>query len=484
MVKKTTSWTDAFRPDSWQNFMTGLGTLWDKGRYTTPRVTAFLDPETLEAIFMSDAFARRIIEDPVSAALREGFEVTSEGTWIQGSSRSGAWTWYEPDPETMQREKIQLEQELARLGTIKALKKLFTFGRLWGREAVLIGADDGQELDQPLDISRVSAVKYLEIIDRRDFTPCTFQADPDEADFGEPLTWKVNRAAGSVGGSSVEIHASRLLLSGGVLTSRRKRMENEWCDASVLQAMYSQLQRFNTDDLAVSAMMMDSSQAVLKITNFVKMLASKDKDTLRTRMEIIDRGRSVSRIMPIDAELEEFDYVERGFAGVHEIMEKRQQLLAGSVGWPSVVLFGRSPAGLSATGEADIRAWYDTIHAERTTRYQPLIEELIRIVAVSIGLTEPSSWSISWPSLWQESPLEHSTRQKLVAETDAIYLTHSVTDTEEVALARYGSDEWSDQAPQLDMESRELLHEQDLSRARGVMPVDPMAVPPIPPIEE
>ena len=475
--KALTQWIEGFKLDSWQNLLTGLGTLWDKGRWTSPMVPAFLDYETLEALFVGDPWARRIVEDPVSAALRQGFDVVSNGMWIQGSGRAGSWIWYEPDPETARREAIDIEQHLARLGAQDALKRLFTFGRLWGREAILLGADDGQALEQPLIEDQVKSVVFLEVIDRPDFTAKSYQKDVTLPGFGEPETWSVNRVGGgAVAGTSVEVHESRLLMAGGALTSRRKRSENQWCDASVLQAMISQLQRFNTDDLAVSNMMMDSSQAVLKIRDFAKILAGNDKDTLRTRMDIVDRGRAVSRIMPIDAELEEFQYVDRTFAGVKDIMEKRQQMLAGSVGWPTTVLFGREPAGLSATGEADIRGWYDTIHADRTSKYQPVIERLIRVVARSIGVEQPDSWSISWPSLWQESPTEKATRQKTVAETDNIYLINSVLDPDEVATARFGSDEWSDQSPQLDTETREALHEQDLARAKGEVEADPTQV--------
>jgi len=465
MANTKAKWTDAFRLDAWQNLLTGLGTLWDKGRWTVPRSTSFLDAETLESLFISDPWARRIVEDPVDAAMRQGFEIAASGIWIP--VRTG-WMWYEPDPEEVKRQAIDIEQELIRLGAAEILKKLFIFGRLWGREAVLIGADDGQPLDQPLVVDAIKAVHYLELVDRRDFFPSTYQSDPMLPGYGDPETWRINRASGTARSSqSTVVHSSRLLMAGGVVTSRSKRIENEWCDASVLQAPIYQLQRFNSDDMAVSSMMTDSSQAVLKIRDFAKILAGKDKDTLRTRMDIIDRGRSVSRVMPIDAEYEDFSYVDRTFAGVHQIMERRQQLLAGAVGWPVVILFGREPAGLSATGEADIRAWYDVIQADRGTVYQPLIERLVRLVASSVGEPYPASWGITWPSLWQESPSEHAARQKMVAETDAVYLAQGVLEPDEVATARFGSDEWSDRSPQLDHEIRGALREQDLVRARG-----------------
>ncbi len=124
--------------------------------------------------------------------------------------------------------------------------------------------------------------------------------------------------------------------------------------------------------------------------------------------------------------------------------------------------FGREPAGLSATGEADIRAWYDAVHAERVERYQPVIESLVQLIAQSLGIEHPEAWGITWPSLWQESPKEHAERQKLVAETDNAYIQSSVLGPEEVAIARYGQGEWSGRAPQLDTDGREALRRMEL----------------------
>lgn len=468
-VARSKTWIAGFKLDSWQNLLTGLGTLWDKGRWTVPRVVAFLDAETLDALFYSDPWARRMVETPVRAAFRQGYEIVASGVWVEGSPRAGSWTWHDPDPEMSKREAIDIERAMTKLNANAQLQALFVFGRLFGREAILLGADDGvTDLTQPLEPESVSEVRYLELIDRRDFWPVEWEDDPNEPGYGEPSVWVINRASGRMA-KSVRVHKSRLLMAGALLTSNRKKMENEWCDASVLQPVIYELQRFNTDNLSVSNMMMDASQAVLKIHGFAEILAGEDKDTLRTRMDIIDRGRSVSRIMPIDAADEEFSYVERTFTGVKDIMEKRQQLLAGAFGWPVVLLFGREPAGLDATGESDIRAWYDEIQNERVERYEPTIVELVQLVATAMEVEHPESWGISWPSLWQESPKEKAERQKFVADTDAIYLDRGVVDPDEIANARFGGDEWSDRAPQIDFDARTKLAEMTAQKAAGEM---------------
>jgi hypothetical protein len=99
IVSKAKSWVKTWRSDSWQNWLTGLGTVFDKSRWSLPRSIAFLDAETLENLFVNDPWAKRIVEDPVHAALRQGFDIVSNGTWVKGSDRSNSYWWYEPDPE-------------------------------------------------------------------------------------------------------------------------------------------------------------------------------------------------------------------------------------------------------------------------------------------------------------------------------------------------------------------------------------------------
>ena len=133
---------------------------------------------------------------------------------------------------------------------------------------------------------------------------------------------------------------------------------------------------------------------------------------------------------------------------------------------PVTVLFGRSPSGLNATGESDRIGWYDTVQAHRDYVILPRGQTLLRLVCLALGV-DPDGWVLECPALLQESDKDYAARQKIVADTDSVYLAAEVLRPEEVALARYGRGEWSDTAPQIDTESRETMLKIDLERVQS-----------------
>jgi hypothetical protein len=254
----------------------------------------------------------------------------------------------------------------------------------------------------------------------------------------------------------------------------------------MLQGPYKYLRNWDAANQGGANMMTDSSQAVLSIAEFNKMIGSDDLTIFSNRMRVLEMARSL-RIMPIDAESEKFQYVERSFQGVFEMIDRAAQALAGAVGIPQTIYFGRAPAGLNATGESDTRGWYDKVRAQREAKYQPLFEQIIQIIAKAEGLQYPDQWGVSWPSLWQETAKEKADTDKTVAETDKLYLDMGAITEDEIAETRFGGDEFQRGVIQVDLESREILRGQDLQRAQegvleegagGVMAEDPEAVDP------
>jgi SPP1 gp7 family putative phage head morphogenesis protein len=103
---------------------------------------------------------------------------------------------------------------------------------------------------------------------------------------------------------------------------------------------------------------------------------------------------------------------------------------------------------MNATGESDVRLWYDTIQGRQATILRPRTERLLRLLWLAkdgpTGGVEPQAWSHEYHSLWQSTPSEQAALRKAVAETDAIMITQRVVTPEQVARARYGGARWSD----------------------------------------
>ena len=439
------------RGDSWQNELTGLGILGrDKLQSATPGVVYRLSDQTLGNLFDDDAIAARLVTKVVDDAMRQGVEILP--------------------PAEQEAEVVELEWE--RLTAWSCLKEADIWGRLYGAGAVFVGVNDGGDLAGPLVPERINLLHYLVVLDGTEYTPSTYYSDPLEARYGEP---EVYRVMSGIGDGSVYVHESRLIQFGGALTPRRRRKEMGYRDYSVLQKSMDALRRFDSDWRATSSMMSDGSQGVLRMKGFADVIAGGSKEVFATRMELINLCRSVARIMPLDADEEDFSYVERSWAGVADLLDKTTLYLAASAGMPVTVLFGRSPSGMNATGESDRISWYDSVQEHRDSVVEPAAQRLLEMVCRGVGV-DPAGWTIHLPALLQESDAEYAARRKLVADTDAVYIASEVLQPEEVAIARFGSGEWSDAAPVVDVEGRQALLDMDLERAKNPPP------PPPPPV--
>lgn len=72
--------------------------------------------------------------------------------------------------------------------------------------------------------------------------------------------------------------------------------------------------------------------------------------------------------------------------------------LSGASRIPVTKLFGRSPAGMNATGESDLRNYYDYVDTLREAKLRPILEKLLPVLAMSAWGAVPDGWtSLSRP---------------------------------------------------------------------------------------
>lgn len=149
-------------------------------------------------------------------------------------------------------------------------------------------------------------------------------------------------------------------------------------------------------------------------------------------------SRSVSRSILLDAEDEDFRRDSYSFAGIPEILEKLMLRLSSAARIPVSLLMGQAPAGMNATGESDIRFFYDQVRAEQEA-LKPKLENLIKIIVAD----ENARIKITFPALWQMTDREKAELRRMEAETDRIYLQEGVLLPEEVAIKRFSSGDFA-----------------------------------------
>jgi len=442
-----------FLADGWENAVTKLGTAYASLTHHVMRGETWLTLDELDEYYVSDSVARRVITAPIERAMKKGFLLSAVG---------------DVESERAQSEEAAIWERLEALGAIAKLKEAAAWGRLFGRGAVLLGTSDS-EVNAASPLGSVREIKWLRVLRAEEFQALRIETDPSSPGYGFPATWTVQLEAA---GTSVETHTSRLILFGSVMTHRRLKEDNEWRDIPILQSVYRDLRDYDSAKRSMSQMLVDASQAVLKISDLPSLLVNQG-ELLRARLRILELARAL-RIMPISAgdstgkNAEEFQFIERTFTGVQDTFEAVRSSLAASVGWPETVLFGRSPAGENATGESDLTLWDDEVASYQEGDLLPGIQHLVDLIVEEQGF---GPWAVTFPPLRQLSETEQAALEKTVAETDAINIGVGVYSETAAGLWRHAGDEYNTAPVRLSAEVAEAmraLDEMDL----GHVPTD------------
>lgn len=453
------------RADSWVNAMTGLGTLRDKLMHAQVVAGTKLQDTQLESLFNDDDVARRVVAKLPREATRRGFRLELEG-----------------DPDETAPADIDREM-MAAFAKLEAMQKLrdgWIWGRLYGGgSGIFVGADDGLPVEEPLDESRIRTIGFLNVVKRPQLSVAKRYEDLQLAEYGKPELYNISQASGALAPrEGLVVHESRLILFDGALTARMTQESPTGFDDSVLQSTFSPLQQTATAWQSVAHLLTDASQGVLKIANLVDLVAAGGQDTLRSRIQLMDLARSVCRAILVDAEKESFERVATSFAGLPEVMDKLMMRMSAAAEQPVTLLYGRSPAGMNATGDADIRGWYDTVQEGQADELKPRLERLIRLMFLAKDSptrgVEPKSWCIEFNPLWQPTDKEAADTKKVIADTYVALVTGNVMTDAEAGIGL------APDFPTIDVESRTELAEADKEegvRPREVNTPEPPALP-------
>jgi phage-related protein (TIGR01555 family) len=446
----------AVKLDGWQSTVTGVGlAASDKGVSYYLSRPPLLQPRQCSDLYHFDDLANVICSAVPEDATREGIEVVRQ---TEGGDGVG-----DIEVSQAQEESQAVEARLEALDALGVTREAMTWARTMGGAGVL-GLFEGGGLPwEPLQEESITKVVALKCIDREDLTPASYYLSGPKA--GETEVYYLNLVTQSgIQASNLRIHESRVIWFRGASTSRKERLTNGGWDHSVLQRIYPVLQQVNGAWGAVMSMMQDMSQAVIKLEGLIDAMGSDGgPEVMQARVNFMNLVRGITRMLVLDAGSkdspgESFEVVERGsVTGAEALVDRLFTRLAAAGRMPVTRLMGQSPAGLNATGDADVRWWYDTIRVCQTLEVKPRYLRIVRWVCIELGF-KTDGWDITFPPLWQMTPMEEATLRKSVADTDAIYIDKGVTLPEEITLSRWGNGYYSAET-KVDLEVRKAALE-------------------------
>lgn len=369
---------------------------------------------------------------------RAQLEWMYRGSWIIGQAvdcvaedmtRAGIDISSDIDPDQID----VIQREVDRLGIWPALTEAIKWGRLYGG-AIGVLLVDGQDVSTPLRVDTVARGQFrgILVLDRWTVVPDIERTVQELGpSLGKPEFYNVMISAPAFGGK--RIHHSRVVRIDGIDLPYWQRVAEYGWGLSVVERLYDRLVAFDSTTQGTAQLVYKAHLRTVKVKDLRDILATGGpaEAALIKMFEMIRRFQSSEGLTLIDAE-DEFATHSYTFAGLSDVLLQFAQQISGALQIPLVRLFGQSPAGLNATGENDIRNYYDLIRQQQEARLRWALDTILGLIFRSkFGDEPPKDLKFEFNSLWQTSDLEKA--------QIAVGVTGAVTQAYEAGLVSRGA---------------------------------------------
>ena len=344
--------------------------------------------------------------------------------------RSGIAITGDPEPRRIE----LIDSALSRLKIWTALQSALTWARLFGGAASLIMIE-GQDVAEPLRLDTITRGSFrgLMTYDRWQLWPDwsqTIQALGPS--YGLPVYWRIvdpsQYGAPQVSGRlgfNVRVHHSRLLRFLGIEAPHsRAVMEQSW-GLSVVERLLDRLVAFDTASAGAASLIDKAYLRTIQIKGLRQILGGPESAqiALAKNIGMIRALQSSEGMTVLDAD-DNFATTSYSFAGLDQVLLSFGQQLSGAADIPLTRLFGQSPAGLNATGEADTKTYYDGILRRQEAQLREPLTKLLQIVYRHLyGEPMPAEVSFNFVPLWQLTEIDRAN----ITSTDAASVTAAYT---------------------------------------------------------
>lgn len=269
----------------------------------------------------------------------------------------------------------------------KLLEGLY-WGRLYGGAGAIIIIDGHEDkLDEPLDYDDIMPNSFcgLMVVDRWSgiYPSLELITDHRDPDLGMPKYYEVKDNASDKLISKV--HHSRVIrFTGKKLPFYEEVTEINW-GSSIMEHVYEELVKRDSTSWNIASLVFQANLLVDQVDGMDQLLAATDPEVQRNFYNVKSaqnqmRSNNGMMIVGKDEEISSLNYT---FAGLDGISESQMMDVSGAADIPVTKLFGRSPAGMNATGESDLQNYYDMVAQQQETILKPKLNKLLPVMFMS-----------------------------------------------------------------------------------------------------
>lgn len=355
------------------NFITGYGfndalssVGLNLGAGRAKSITAHYSWSPLSAQEISDAYRgawlpRKVVDVPAEDATRE-------------------WRVWDDKKVAALEENLRLKE---------VIRSAFKSARLWGWAGVYMGTGS-RSVQRPMQPDEV--IQSLTVVSKNYLSVTEWDNDPLSPRFGKPKYFQIG---------DTRVDPSRIVL----LIGNETPDPTECLGDSVLESSYNALKNADSVAANVAELVFEAKIDVVKVPDLMASVGDTAyTDALNKRIALMMQFKSVNNALLMDKE-EDWSQKQIVFGSLNELLMTTYQITAGAASIPMTRLLGRSASGLNASGNNEIRDYYDTVRSIQTMHLEPALLSLDEQLCRMAG-NEKADYE--WAPLWQADANEHA----------------------------------------------------------------------------
>lgn len=394
------------REDGYVNLLNKYGTKQDNSEaYKFEREPVIPDMQ-LTGLYEGNGLFSKIIDAPAEEALKHGFDLNLKSDELNAFVEDAL-------------DDLEWEEKAA-----TAIK----WARLYGGALIVMLIDDGRGLEEPVDWEHIRSIDELRVYERSIVQPdyaSLYQQDYGGkgvgnrvSKFGQPEYYYVSSIYGSF-----KVHESRcLVFRNGVLPEQTSNATYLFWGMPEYVRIRRALRETVTAHTDSVKLLERSVQAIYSMKGLASLLTTDDgENQVLKRLQLVDTSRGLLNSIAIDSEGEQYDFKTFQFSGVKDVIDATCNMLSALTNIPQTILFGRSPAGMNATGDSDFESYYNFV--EKIQRLmlkrnlRTLLDVVFRAGIASGDVAEEPDYKLEFKPLWSLSDTEQATVDQTKAQT-------------------------------------------------------------------
>lgn len=424
------------REDGYVNLLNKYGTSQDNSEAYKFEQEPTIPDMQLTGLYEGNGLFAKIVDTPAEEALKHGFDLNLKSDELNAFVEDAL-------------DDLEWEEKAA-----TAIK----WARLYGGALIVMLIDDGRGLEEPVDWKRIRSIDELRVYERAVVQPdysslyqqdyCGKRAGNRVSKFGQPEYYYVSSIYGSF-----KVHESRcLVFRNGVLPEQTSNATYLFWGMPEYVRIRRALRETVTAHTDSVKLLERSVQAIYSMKGLASLLTTDDgENQVLKRLQLVDTSRGLLNSIAIDSEGEQYDFKTFQFSGVKDVIDATCNMLSALTNIPQTILFGRSPAGMNATGYSDFENYYNFV--EKIQRLmlkrnlRTLLDVIFRAGIASGDVSEEPDYKLEFKPLWSLSDTEQATvdqaraqTAQIKAQTAQLYVDMQALDPTEVRR-RLASDE-------------------------------------------